>query len=155
MGLGWASGINLYATVCILGSTGNIALPPELLIVQDPLVIGVAGLMYVIEFFADRIPGVDSGWDALHTFIRVPAGAIPAAGAVGELGAGAELAAALAGGTLAAGSHATKAGSRALLNTSPEPFTNWTASVAEDVLVLGGVWVALHNPVLFLVFLAT
>ena len=76
MGLGWASGINLYATPCILGTTGNIALPPELLIVQDPLGIGVAGLMYVIEFFADKIPGVDSGWDALHTFVRVPAGAI-------------------------------------------------------------------------------
>ena len=157
MGVGWASGINLYATICmlgILGSTGNLALPPELLVVQEPLVIGVAGLMYVIEFFADKIPGVDTGWDALHTFIRIPAGAILAAGAVGELGAGAELAAALAGGTLAAGSHAAKAGSRALINTSPEPFTNWTASVAEDVAVVGGLWTALHYPVLFLLALA-
>jgi len=157
MGLGWASGINLYATICmlgILGSTGNLALPPELQIVQDPLVIGVAGLMYVIEFFADKVPGVDSGWDALHTFIRIPAGAILAAGAVGELGAGAELAAALAGGTLAAGAHATKAGTRALINTSPEPFTNWTASVLEDVAVLGGLWAALHHPVTFLIGLA-
>ena len=156
MGVGWASGLNLYATICmlgILGSTGNLALPPELLVVQDPLVIGAAALMYVIEFVADKTPGVDTGWDALHTFIRIPAGAILAAGAIGDVGPAAELAAALVGGTLAAGSHATKAGSRALINTSPEPFSNWTASVLEDIAVLCGLWAALHHPVLFLIAL--
>ena len=157
MGVGWASGLNLYATICVLGilsNTGNIALPEPLLIVADPLVIAAAGFMYVTEFFVDKIPGVDTGWDALHTFIRIPAGAVLAAGAVGDLGAGAELAAAIVGGTLAAGTHATKAGSRALINTSPEPFSNWTASIAEDLIVIGGLWAALYHPVLFLLALA-
>ena len=153
MGIGWASGINLYAAICTLGilsATGNIALPESLLILEDPMVIGAAGFMYAVEFFADKVPGVDTGWDTLHTFIRIPAGAVLAAGAVGELGPAAELAAGLVGGSLAAGAHATKAGSRALINTSPEPFTNWTASMAEDVAVIGGLWMALQNPVLFL-----
>ena len=97
------------------------------------------------------MPGVDTGWDALSTFIRIPAGAILAAGAVGDIGSGAQLAAAIAGGTLAAGAHATKAGMRAVINTSPEPITNWTASIVEDVAVIGGLWVALQNPWLFLV----
>ena len=157
MGVGWASGINLYAAVFMLGVlsvTDNIVLPEQLAMLSDPLVIAAAGFMYVVEFVADKTPGVDTGWDAIHTFIRIPAGAVLAAGAVGDLGPGAEVAAALVGGTLAAGSHATKAGTRALINTSPEPFTNWTASVAEDVMVLGGVWAALHHPVAFLVFLA-
>jgi len=156
MGIGWASGINLYATICMLGmlgATGHLALPPDLMILQDPLVIFVAGAMYVVEFFIDKVPGFDTGWDVIHTFIRIPAGAVLAAGAVGELGAAAELAAALAGGTLAAGAHATKAGTRALINTSPEPMTNWTASILEDVAVVGGLWVALENPVLFLIAL--
>jgi len=156
MGLGWAAGINLYAAIFmlgVLGSSGNLALPPDLLILQDPMVIAAAGFMYVIEFVVDKIPGVDTGWDVLHTFIRIPAGAVLAAGAVGDLAPGAELAAAIAGGTLAAGAHATKAGTRALINTSPEPFTNWTASIAEDVAVFGGLWAALYNPWLFLVLL--
>ncbi|MGR9099316.1 MAG: DUF4126 domain-containing protein [Gammaproteobacteria bacterium] len=153
MGLGWASGINLYATLLTLGflaSTGNIDLPPDLEIVANPLVMGAAGLMYIIEFFADKVPGVDTGWDTLHTFIRIPAGAMLAAGAVGDLNPAVELAAAIAGGTLAAGSHATKAGSRVLINTSPEPFTNWAASVGEDIAVIAGVWAALKHPLLFL-----
>jgi hypothetical protein len=157
MGVGWASGINLYAAICMLGilsTTGNIELPETLLILEDPMVIMASGFMYVVEFFADKIPGVDTGWDTIHTFIRIPAGAVLAAGAVGELGPGAELAAAIAGGTLAAGTHATKAGTRALINTSPEPFSNWTASIAEDAAVLGGVWAMLHYPVAFLCFLA-
>jgi len=157
MGVGWASGINLYAAICtlgILGATGHLVLPPDLLILQDPLVIAAAGCMYVVEFFADKVPGLDTAWDAVHTFIRIPAGAVLAAGAVGDLAPGAELAAAIAGGTLAAGAHATKAGSRALINTSPEPFSNWTASVLEDVAVIGGLWTALQHPVLFLIALA-
>jgi hypothetical protein len=157
MGIGWASGINLYATICmlgILGSTGNLALPPDLVFLQDPMVIFAAAVMYVIEFFADKVPGFDSAWDVVHTFIRIPAGAILAAGAVGDLAPGAELAAALMGGTLAAGAHATKAGTRAVINASPEPITNWTASIIEDVAVIGGLWAALQNPVLFLFGLA-
>ena len=157
MGIGWASGINLYATICmlgLLGTTGHLALPPDLVFLQDPLVIFAAGAMYVIEFFADKVPGFDTAWDVVHTFIRIPAGAILAAGAIGDLAPGAELAAALAGGTLAAGAHATKAGTRAIINASPEPITNWTASILEDVAVIGGLWAAIQNPVLFLVGLA-
>jgi len=149
MGAAWASGINLYAAVFMLGymgATGHIQLPPDLIFLTDPLVLVVAGFMYCVEFFADKTPGVDTGWDAIHTFIRIPAGALLAAGAVAEVGPAAELAALLIGGGLAAGTHATKAGSRVLINTSPEPFTNWTASVAEDLAVIGGLWTALNYP---------
>jgi len=100
------------------------------------------------------MPGIDTGWDAIHTFIRIPAGALLAAGAVAEVSAEAQLAAAVIGGSISAGTHATKAGSRALINTSPEPFSNWAASVSEDILVIGGLWAALHHPVLFLLLLA-
>lgn len=157
MGVAWASGINLYAAIFVLGylnMTGNIALPPDLQVLSDPLVLAAAGFMYVVEFFTDKTPGVDTGWDAIHTFIRIPAGAVLAAGAVGDVAPAAELAAMIIGGTLAAGSHATKAGSRVLINTSPEPFSNWAASIGEDVLVVVGLWTALHHPVLFLVALA-
>lgn len=153
MGVAWASGINLYATIAMLGYlgiTGNITLPENLMILQDPLVIGAAGFMYCVEFFADKTPGVDTGWDAMHTFIRIPAGAMLAAGTVGELGPGVELAAAIVGGSLTAGTHATKAGSRILINTSPEPITNWTASISEDIVVIGGLWTALNHPWIFL-----
>jgi len=154
MGLAWASGINLYATLLTLGflaNSGNINLPPDLQIVANPLVMGAAGIMYFIEFFADKTPGIDTGWDAIHTFIRIPAGAMLAAGAVGDLNPAVEIAAALLGGSLAAGSHATKAGSRVLINTSPEPFSNWVASVSEDIAVVGGVWASINHPVIFLV----
>ena len=157
MGLAWASGINLYATLFTLGylaTTGNIDLPPDLQIVANPAVMGAAGLMFCIEFFADKIPGVDTGWDTIHTFIRIPAGAILAAGAVGDINPAIELASAILGGGLAAASHATKAGSRVLINTSPEPFTNWTASIGEDIAVIGGVWACINHPFLFLIALA-
>lgn len=157
MGLAWASGINLYATLLTLGflaNSGNINLPPDLQIVANPLVMAAAGMMYFIEFFADKTPGVDTGWDAIHTFIRIPAGAMLAAGAVGDLNPAVELAAALLGGSLAAGTHATKAGTRVLINTSPEPFSNWIASVGEDVAVVGGVWASINHPVVFLLALA-
>lgn len=156
MGVAWASGINLYAailTLGIMGATGNINLPPDLMILTDPLVIGAAGLMFVVEFIADKMPGVDTGWDSIHTFIRIPAGAILAAGAVGEVNPGVSLAAAIIGGGLAAGAHATKAGARVMINTSPEPFSNWTASITEDVAVIAGLWTALHHPLLFIVLL--
>jgi hypothetical protein len=154
MGLGWASGLNLYATLFMLGAlqqTGNIALPSELMVVADPFVMAAAGFMYCVEFFADKLPGVDTGWDAIHSFVRIPAGAILAAQAVGPVEPSTALAAGLLGGSLAAGSHALKTGSRIAINTSPEPLTNWTASLTEDALVIGGLWTALHYPLAFLV----
>lgn len=153
MGVGWASGINLYATVLMLGvlnNMGHITLPSELEIVSDPLVLMAAGSMYFVEFFADKVPGVDTGWDTLHTFIRIPAGAALAAGTVGDMSPAIEIAAALVGGSLAASSHAAKAGTRVMINTSPEPVTNWTASISEDLMVLGGLWAALNHPLWFL-----
>lgn len=156
MGAAWASGINLYATVFvlgILGATGNLVLPENLEILSDPVVLWASGFMYCVEFFADKTPGVDSGWDAVHTFIRIPAGVMIAAGAVGDVNPALALAAGILGGGLATGSHLTKSGSRLLINTSPEPFSNWTASVLEDLAVIGGILAALHNPVLFLALL--
>jgi len=156
MGVGWASGINLYAAIFmlgILGATGNMVLPPGLQILANPLVIGAAGFMYLVEFVADKVPGVDSGWDALHTFIRIPAGALLAAGAVGPTHPAVSLAAAIMGGGMAAGAHATKAGTRVIINTSPEPFSNWVASFTEDVVVVVGLWTALNHPWLFLLLL--
>ncbi len=151
--VGWGSGINLYATVFMLGllsQTGHLTLPPDLQILADPLVMAAAGLMYCVEFFADKTPGVDSGWDAIHTFIRIPAGAALAMGAVGEVDPAVQVAALLLGGSLAATSHAAKAGARVLINTSPEPFSNWTASITEDLAVIGAMWAALNHPWLFL-----
>lgn len=153
MGTAWASGINLYAAVLMLGfmgMTGSATLPPGLEILANPAVLLAAGFMYVVEFVADKIPGVDTGWDTLHTFIRIPAGAVLAAGAAGAVDPALSLAAALVGGGVAAVSHAAKSGTRILINTSPEPFTNWTASVAEDAMVIGGLWMALNHPFLFL-----
>jgi hypothetical protein len=156
LGAGWASGINLYAAILVLGflgATGRMDLPQGLEVLSDPLVMLAAGVMYVVEFFADKIPGVDTAWDSLHTFIRIPAGAILAAAAVGDVGAGAEIAAGLLGGGMAAASHAAKSGTRVLINTSPEPFTNWTASVVEDFAVVGGLITAVSHPVVFLIIL--
>ncbi len=156
LGAAWASGINLYAAVLVLGlmgASGNLALPPDLQILSDPLVLFAAGAMYLVEFFADKVPGVDSSWDLLHTFVRIPAGAAMAAGAIGEVNPAVTLAAALIGGGLAAGSHAAKAGSRLLINTSPEPVSNWIASLGEDLAVFAGLWLALQHPWLFLVML--
>lgn len=156
MGLAWASGINLYAALFMLGylgATGNMDLPPDLQVLSNPLVMFASGFMYCVEFFADKTPGVDSAWDAVHTFIRIPAGALLAAGAVGDVSQAAQLAAGILGGTLAAGTHTLKAGTRVLINTSPEPFSNWTASIAEDVMVFGGLWIALHHPLLYIVLL--
>ena len=149
MGAAWASGVNLYATVAMLGlmsTTGNIELPPGLEVVENPMVIFAACAMYVVEFVADKIPGVDSAWDTVHTFIRIPAGAALAAGAVGDISPAMEFAAVLAGGGLAATTHATKAGTRLMINTSPEPFTNWGASIAEDASAIALLWAALYHP---------
>jgi len=161
LGIGWASGINLYAAIAtlgLLGASDAMMLPPGLELLSHPAVIGAAILMYCVEFFADKVPGVDTGWDAIHTFIRIPAGAVLAAAAMADVAPGAEFAAIIVGGglggTMAAASHATKSGGRMLINTSPEPFSNWAASIAEDIAVIGGLWLALANPVLFLVLLA-
>ncbi len=156
MGVAWASGINLYAALFMLGylgATGNMDLPPDLQVLSNPLVMFASGFMYCVEFFADKTPGVDSAWDAVHTFIRIPAGALLAAGAVGDVNQAVQLAAGILGGTLAAGTHTMKAGTRVLINTSPEPFSNWTASIAEDVMVFGGLWIALHHPLLYIALL--
>lgn len=155
LGVAWASGINLYAAVLVLGyfgMTGDITLPPGLELLSDPMVMAAAGLMYMVEFFADKTPGVDTGWDVLHTFIRIPAGAVLAAGmAEGlDVSQAVEFAALLVGGGLAATSHFTKASTRVLINTSPEPFSNWTASITEDLVVIGGLWASLHYPWLFI-----
>ncbi len=157
MGLAWASGINLYATLAVLGllgASGNMVLPPELEILQDPAVIAAAAFMYCVEFFADKVPGVDTTWDAIHGFIRIPAAAVLAAAAIGDLSPAAEVTALILGGALGATSYSLKAGTRAVVNTSPEPFSNWALSIGEDVLVFGGLLAAIYTPVAFLVLLA-
>jgi hypothetical protein len=158
MGIAWTSGINLYATVAALGIAGRsemIQLPPELQVLTHPAVIVIACIMYVIEFFADKVPYVDSGWDVVHTFIRVPAGAILAAKSLGDMNPALELAALLAGGTVALAAHGTKATLRLAINTSPEPFSNWAASFTEDVAVLGSIWMIFNHPILMLILVAS
>jgi hypothetical protein len=161
MGTAWTSGINLYATVAALGIASRaemIQLPPDLQVLGHPAVIAIACIMYFIEFFADKVPYVDSGWDALHTFIRVPAGAILAARSLGDINPALELVAILAGGSIALAAHGTKAATRLAINASPEPFSNWAASVTEDISVFGSIWLMFNHPVimmiLVLVFLA-
>jgi len=157
LGASWASGINLYAAMLVLGlagATGSVDLPPGLDILADPRVLLAAGVMFVVEFVVDKVPGVDSAWDGLHTFIRIPAGALMAMGAAGDLGPLGDTLVGVLGGGVAAASHATKAGTRIMLNTSPEPFTNWVASVTEDVGVVGGLLLALTHPGVFLITLA-
>ena len=146
--LAWMAGIRVYLTVFgvgIAGMMGWLDLPPALEVATSPWVLGVSGLLAAVEFFADKIPGVDSGWDLMHTLLRVPVGAFLAAATLspdGDLGTG-MLA---AGAGVAFTSHVLKAGSRALLNTSPEPVSNWTASATEDVAVVGGLALAFAHP---------
>jgi uncharacterized protein DUF4126 len=155
--LAWASGIRLYLVIFATGGAawlGYLELPPALKVLQHPWVIGAAGVMLAMEFLVDKLPGFDSVWDAVHTFIRIPAGALLAAGATGESFGALAVAAGLLGGTITAGTHFTKAGGRAILNASPEPFSNWGASFTEDAMVLGGIWIAFQYPVFFLCALA-
>lgn len=157
LGTAWTAGINLYATIAVLGiaqAAGWMQLPPGLEVLGDPLVITIAVALYVVEFCADKVPVVDSGWDAVHTFIRVPAGAILAAQALGPMNPALEVAAALAGGSVALAAHGTKATARLAINTSPEPFSNWFASLAEDAAAIGGIWLALNHPILMLTAVA-
>lgn len=155
-GLGWASGMRLYAVLFGLGvlqHAGIHELPADLQLLAHPAVMTVSGLLFFFEFFADKIPGVDSVWDAVHTFVRIPAGAVLAAAAVASADPALGLAAGLLGGVVAAGTHLTKAGGRALINASPEPFSNWIASLGEDFLSLLGLITAIKYPLLFLILL--
>lgn len=155
--LGWASGVRLYAVLFIVGGLGFlgwIPLPGKLDVLAHPYVLAASGAMFAIEFFADKIPGIDSLWDFLQTFVRIPAGAALAAGVFGDAPAAWTLAAAIVGGTLATGSHLAKSGSRMAINTSPEPFSNWAASFGEDLLVGVMLWLAWEHPIAALVVLA-
>jgi len=156
-GLGWASGLRLYALVFVLGALARFAgvqLPGGLGVLAHPLVLGISGVLLVVEFFADKLPWLDSLWDAVHTFIRIPAGAALAAAVMGEQGGALQIAMGLVGGTLAAGTHFAKAGARAAINTSPEPVSNVLTSFGEDVLFAGGMWMLVHQPLIFLGALA-
>ena len=147
--MGWASGLRLYAVVFITGAAGYLGwvpLPSGLLILQHPLVLGASFLLFVVEFVADKIPGVDTLWDAVHTVIRIPAGAALAAAALGADSSTWTMIAALMGGTLAATSHAAKATTRAAVNTSPEPFSNLALSLAGDAAVPAMLWLAWQQP---------
>ena len=150
--LGWASGVRLYAVVFLTGLAGAmgwVALPAGLQILQQPLMLGASGLMLAVEFLADKIPGLDSLWDGLHTLVRIPAGAALAAAVFGVDQASWALAAGLLGGTLAASSHVAKATTRAAINTSPEPFSNIAMSLAGDAAVPAMLWLAFNHPLWF------
>lgn len=155
-GVGWASGLRLYALVFVLGVLGRfggVHLPGGLDVLTHGLVLGVAGLLLVVEFFADKLPWLDSVWDALNTFVRIPAGAALAAAVMGDQGVALQLATGLLGGSLAAGTHFAKAGARAAINTSPEPVSNVVTSLGEDSLFVAGMWTLVHHPLLFLALL--
>ncbi len=152
-GLAWASGLRLYLVVFLAGALsyfGYLQLPATLSILHNPLVIGTAGILAFAELIADKIPAFDSLWDSFQTFIRIPAGALLAAFALGDVDPSWMVAAGLIGGTITAGTHFAKAGSRLAINTSPEPFSNWLASFGEEGMVLGGLWTMLASPVVFL-----
>ena len=154
MGASWVSGINLYASVATLGLLSrfaNLRLPGELEVLTSWWVIGVALALYVVEFVADKVPYVDSTWDVIHTFIRVPAGAVLAASAFGDFDRSIQVIALLLGGGLALSSHGTKAATRAMLNTSPEPVSNVVASILEDILAVLSVICSVFLPVLLFV----
>lgn len=156
LGTAWTSGINLYATVTVLGLLQKFdlaRLPGGLDVLDNWWIIGVAGFLYLVEFFADKIPYVDSVWDAVHTFIRVPAGAIVAYAATSEMDASVHTIAALLGGGFAFSSHGTKAALRATANLSPEPVSNWVLSIVEDIIAFVGTLLAVFAPVLIAIIL--
>ena len=152
-GLAWASGLRLYLVVFLAGlmaRLGTLHLPESLHVLQHPLVMSVAATLALVELVADKVPAFDSLWDSIQTFIRIPAGALLAAFALGDVDPAWTLAAGLLGGSITAGTHFAKAGGRLAINASPEPFSNWLASFGEDGLVLGGVWAMAAAPLLFL-----
>ena len=152
-GLSWASGLRLYLTVFVVGllaKFGYIHLPATLNILSNPIILGVAGVLCVVEFLADKIPYVDSAWDSIQSFIRIPAGALLAMGAINTSDPMIATAAALLGGSLTGATHATKAGSRALINTSPEPVSNVAASFSEEGMLVTGGWLVFAHPAVFI-----
>jgi hypothetical protein len=154
--LAWGSGLRLYATLLLVGLAGFygwIELPSHLAMLQNPMVLWAAGFMTFVEFFVDKFPWVDSLWDSVHTFIRIPAGAVLAAAVFGDAGGAMETVAAILGGTIAGGTHFGKLGARAMINSSPEPFSNWAASFTEDAALPAGLWLATVHPMAFLGFL--
>jgi hypothetical protein len=154
--LAWGSGLRLYAVLFLVGLAGWlgwIELPIHLRLLAHPLVLGASGFMTLVEFFADKVPWLDSVWDAGHSFIRIPAGAALAAAVFADSGSAVILAASILGGGIAAGTHLAKAGGRAVINTSPEPFTNWIVSLTEDGLVPAGLWLAITYPMAFIALL--
>lgn len=156
-GLAWASGFRLYAVLFFAGLMqhyGVLHLPGSLEVLAHPWVLAASGFMFLAEFFVDKVPVLDSAWDAAHTFIRIPAGALLAAASLGQADPVWVAVAAILGGAIATGTHAAKAGGRAVINTSPEPVTNWTASLAEDLLVPAGLLTAVKLPLVFLALLA-
>ncbi len=155
--LAWGAGLRLYLVTLLFGLAGWLGwwpLPEHLQVLSHPLVLGSAGLMAFVELFADKLPWLDSVWDAVHTFIRIPAGAALAAAVFADSGTAITVAAGLLGGSLTATTHFAKAGSRAVANTSPEPFSNVLLSLGEDAMVLGGTWLATQYPMVFLGLLA-
>lgn len=158
MGAGWVSGINLYAAVATLGLLGrfaNLGLPGELDVLTSWWIIGIASGLYLIEFFADKIPYLDSTWDVIHTFIRIPAGAVLAATAFGDFDRSVQVVALLLGGGLALSAHGTKATARAAINLSPEPVSNIVVSLAEDVIAFGTILMSIFLPLVTIIFLVT
>lgn len=156
-GLAWASGFRLYATVFVaglLGRLGWVHLPTGLATLTDTWVLLGSGVLALGEFLADKIPAFDSVWDAMQTFVRIPVGMLLAWGVFRDSDAGTQVAAVLLGGALSAGTHLAKAGGRALINTSPEPLSNWTASAGEDLTWVGGLYLMWHHPLAMLVLLA-
>ncbi len=156
-GLAWASGLRLYLVLFLAGllaHLGYLQLPASLDILKHPLVMGASGVMLLAETVADKVPGFDSFWDSLQTFVRIPAGALLAAFSLGVTDPALVTVAGLIGGTITAGTALSKAGGRLAINTSPEPFSNWTASISEEAAVLGGFWLMLSHPWVFLGLLA-
>jgi hypothetical protein len=157
LALAWGAGLRAYAVVFavgLAGAMGWVELPGHLNVLQHPLVIGASGFMTLVEFGADKVPWLDSLWDAVHSFVRIPAGAALAAMVFGDSTSAVMVAAGILGGSLAAAMHVAKAGTRATINLSPEPFSNWAASLSEDALVPLGLWLAFAHPVAFFLLLA-
>ena len=155
-GLAWASGLRMYAAIFIVGLIGRLGyvhLPEHLQLLEHDGVLVASGLMLLAEFLADKVPGFDSAWDSIHTFIRIPIGAMLAWGAMSDAGPDAQMVAAILGGAITGGTHLAKMSARAAINTSPEPFSNWTASFGEEGVVLGGLWLVFHHPLAFIVLL--
>jgi hypothetical protein len=155
-GLAWASGVRMYAAIFIvglLGRLGYVHLPEHLLLLEHNGVLIASAIMLTAEFLADKVPGFDSAWDSIHTFIRIPIGAMLAWGAMGDASPETQFVAAILGGAITGGTHLMKAGTRAAINTSPEPFSNWAMSFGEDGVLFGGLWLVFQHPLVFLVLL--